>query len=218
MANKPKHGMSGTPTYRTWVSMIRRCTDPRTPGFKNYGGRGITVSKRWRSKFENFVEDMGVRPAGKTLERINNNAGYMKSNCRWATRAEQSVNRRSNRLLTFRNKTQPMSVWARELNISYQTVFNRKMHGWSDERALSTPSDARERLVTVQGVTMSVTEWAEIKGIDSHVILGRLKWEWSPEDAVNTGVGKHGRSRHVLTVSVVDEHIVGVVEQVGVMV
>ena len=221
MANTLKHWMYGTPTYhtyQTWTNMIQRCTNPLARGFKNYGGRGITVCKRWRKKFSNFLKDMGVRPASKTLERINNNAGYTKANCRWATRAEQSVNRRSNRLLTFRNKTQPMSVWAKELNINYQTVFNRKTYGWSDERALSTPGDARERLVTVQGVTMSITEWAEIKGIDSHVILGRLRWRWSPEDAVNTGVGKRRRFRHVRNVNVVDEHIVGVAEQVGVMV
>jgi hypothetical protein len=122
--------------------MRQRCTHPFARGYKNYGARGITVCKRWRESFENFVKDMGIRPPGMTIERINNDAGYTKANCRWATRAEQSVNRRNNRLLTFRNKTQPMSVWAKELNISCQTLFNRKKLGWSDERALST-GDAR---------------------------------------------------------------------------
>jgi hypothetical protein len=142
MPNKLKHEMKGTPTYWTWMNMRQRCTHPFARSYKNYGGRGITVCKRWR-KFENFLKDMGVRPPGKTIERINNDAGYTKANCRWATRAEQSVNRRNNRLLTFRNKTQPMSVWAKELNIRYQTVFNRKKLGWSDERALSMTGDAR---------------------------------------------------------------------------
>ena len=217
MAHKIKHGMSGTPTYLTWRHMIRRCTNPSDPGFKNYGGRGITVCKRWR-KFGNFLKDMGVRPEGKTIERINNNAGYTKTNCRWATRAEQAMNQRSNRLLTHQNKTQPASAWAREVKINYHTLLGRKMYGWSDERTLSTTGDGRERLLTIQGVTMSVTKWAEIKGIAGSVLSGRLYLGWSPEDAVNTAIGRRRIILRVLTVSVVDEHIVGVAEQVGVMV
>ncbi len=200
MPSKLERELHETPTYWTWMNMRQRCTHPFARSFKNYGGRGITVCKRWRESFENFVKDMGVRPPGMTIERINNNAGYMKSNCRWATRAEQSVNRRNNRLLTFRNKTQPMSVWAKELNICYQTVFNRKKRGLSDARALSTTGttcDPRKRFLTVQGVFRSVARWAEIKGIDSHLILERLEWGWSPEDAVNTGVEKKRTFRHV---------------------
>ena len=215
MVNKPKHEMYGTPTYRSWMSMIQRCTSPSARSYENYGARGIKVCKRWLHKFDYFFEDMGVRLKGKTLERINNNGGYTKANCRWATRAEQSVNRRSNRLLTFRNKTQPMSVWSKELNISYSTLVGRKTHGWSDERALSTPGDARERLLTAQDVTMSVKKWAATKGINSPAILGRLKGGWSPEDAVNTGVAKQ-RFCHVRNVNVVAERV-GVSEQVGVM-
>ena len=193
MPSKLERELHGTPTYWTWMNMRQRCTHPFARSFKNYGGRGITVCKRWRESFENFVKDMGVRPPGMTIERINNNVGYTKANCRWATRAEQSVNRRRNRLLTFRNKTQPMSVWAKELGISYQTVVNRKNHGWSDERALSAKGDGRERLLTIQGVTMSVKKWAEIKGIDSSAILGRLELGWPPEDAVNIPVGEAWR-------------------------
>ena len=197
MANKLKHWMYGTPThhtYQTWTNMIQRCTNPLAWGFKNYGGRGITVCKRWL-KFENFLKDMGVRPEGKTIERINNNAGYTKSNCRWATTAEQSVNRRNNRPLTFESKTQPMSVWAKELNIRYETLAVRKHRGWSDERALSTAEGGGELLLTIQGVTRNVTEWARIKGIDICAVLGRLNRGWSPEDAVNTAVVKQQRFR-----------------------
>lgn len=76
--------------------MIARCTDPRVNGFAYYGGRGIAVCERWAS-FENFLADMGGRPEGKTLDRIDNDRGYEPINCRWATNAEQRANRRDSR-------------------------------------------------------------------------------------------------------------------------
>jgi len=80
-------------SYNSWASMIQRCTNPRYPRYKDYGGRGIKVCKRWL-KFIEFYKDMGDRPEGKTLERINNWKGYTKSNCTWSTPKEQAQNRR----------------------------------------------------------------------------------------------------------------------------
>ena len=91
------HGMSRSNEYRVWDSMIRRCHSPSHYAFKDYGARGITVCDKWKN-FEGFIEDMGFQPEGLSIERINNDLGYSKENCKWATVTEQARNRRSTKL------------------------------------------------------------------------------------------------------------------------
>lgn len=88
------HGLSKSPEYRSWYSMKERCLNKKHPWYKYYGGRGITICKRWMS-FENFIADMGSRPPGHTLDRIDCNKSYYPENCRWATVAQQNSNRRN---------------------------------------------------------------------------------------------------------------------------
>lgn len=131
-----RHGKSDTIEYRTWAAMIQRCTNVNDPRYVNYGGRGITFDPAWRF-FENFYKDMGDKPVGTSLERINNNGNYEKSNCRWATVKEQSRNRRSNVSLTFKGKTKLIVEWAELYKIHPNTLKARLLAGWAIERALT---------------------------------------------------------------------------------
>lgn len=92
--NNFRHGSSTTKTYNSWKAMLSRCTNPKSSRFKDYGGRGITVCERWLESFENFLEDMGEKPEGTTLDRIDPDGNYHKENCRWADATEQNYNRR----------------------------------------------------------------------------------------------------------------------------
>lgn len=121
-------------TYKTWKGMLQRCRGKHS----NYGGRGIIVCKRWK-KYENFLQDMGERPEGLTLDRIDNNGNYCPENCRWANKSVQANNTSKTVFLTFRDKTLSISQWAEKMEINYTTLHNRLyIHHWSIEKALMT--------------------------------------------------------------------------------
>lgn len=133
------HGQSGTPEYDSWRDMRRRCLDPESQYYGNYGGRGITICPEW-ADFLVFLNDVGKRPGvGYTLERRDNNGNYGPDNCYWATRAEQARNKRNNVWLTFRGRTMVITDWASETGIGDGTLRWRYRRGWTDERILTTP-------------------------------------------------------------------------------
>lgn len=132
-------------TYRSWNSMIQRCINPKDTAYRNYGGRGITVCKRWR-KFENFLEDMGVLPEGHQIDRINNDMNYCKANCRWVTSKINNRHKRNNLYFIYKNKTQLLIEWAEEVGIPYDTLWNRIFRlSWPIDKALTTPVQKRRR-------------------------------------------------------------------------
>lgn len=137
-----KHGMYGTPIYRTWQRIKRRClSDPdKNDHFEDYAGRGISIYGDWTHSFEAFFAHVSQLPhfgeEGMTLDRINNDGNYEPGNVRWATTIEQGRNKRSNRLLTIEGKTQTVAAWIEELQLNKATVQWRLRQGWSPERAL----------------------------------------------------------------------------------
>jgi hypothetical protein len=133
------HGMTNTPEYRSWSSMNSRCSNPKDSNYPAYGGRGITVCDQWSNSFEIFYHDMGLKPTPEhSIDRKENDKGYYKENCRWATRTEQQNNRECNRYYNFNNEQLTLPEIARLLNINVETLRSRLNRGMSEERAFSS--------------------------------------------------------------------------------
>jgi len=124
-----------TKEYSTWLNMLKRCRDAKSTYYYCYGGRGITVCKRWEI-FENFYADMGDKPPGSTIERIDNDGNYEPGNCRWATQAEQSMNRRVTVYLELNGLRLTMVEWAKKLQMKYGTLNMRHFRGLSTKEIL----------------------------------------------------------------------------------
>lgn len=138
------HGYTATPTHKTWLNMKNRCLNPNATGFRHYGGRGIKMCDRWL-KFSNFLADMGEKPPGLTLERINVDGDYSLKNCKWATIEEQSRNTTRNRFITFEEETRTLKDWAKINNINYSTIRHRLNSGWSVEKTLTVPARTKAK-------------------------------------------------------------------------
>ncbi len=127
---------SGTPTYHSWADMRRRCLNPEYAKYHNHGGRGISIDPNWVDNYDQFVADMGFRPKGLTLERKDNEGNYTPDNCIWATYAQQNRNRRGNNKITFQEKTQTITDWAKEVGLSVRAIQSRVDQGMPLERVL----------------------------------------------------------------------------------
>jgi hypothetical protein len=141
--HKIKHGMCGTRTYNIWHLMIQRCCNQKATHYEYYGGRGIVCCEEWKT-FANFFRDMGECPKGLTLDRIDNNQGYSKGNCRWATRTDQQNNMRNNRLLMQNGIAKTASQWAKEKGINRSTLQKRIDNGLPDEACLSVAENTQK--------------------------------------------------------------------------
>jgi hypothetical protein len=149
---KTRHGMSpcgipgkkrANPTYTTWQSMKDRCLNPNSVTFDRYGGRGITVCERWLHSFENFLADMGERPAGMQLDRIDNDGHYEPRNCRWVTKRDNARNRKSCLFIVIDGKKLTAVEWSDITGVPADVIYNRIRHGWDPVRAATETVDAR---------------------------------------------------------------------------
>lgn len=122
-------------TYTTWAMMKNRCKNKNAPNYPRYGGRGITYCERWE-QFENFLEDMGDRPEGKTLDRIDTNSNYCPENCKWSSVKEQQRNTRTTKFFTYNGETKCLSEWSEILGIKKATLIYRIKY-WPIDHAFS---------------------------------------------------------------------------------
>lgn len=131
------HGKSTSKAYSSWRSMMKRCYQESHTGFKDYGGKGITVCDSWHI-FENFYSDMGDPKEGMTIDRINNNGNYSPDNCKWSTKTEQNENRKVTKWLEMNGIKQTQAKWAAQLGM-YPSSLARRLTTMSVEEALTTP-------------------------------------------------------------------------------
>lgn len=180
------HLMTNTPTYGTWRGMLERCSNPNNRHWHIYGAKGITVCQRWQ-KFENFLADMGERPEGKTLDRIDNSKGYNVDNCRWATSSEQSRNTERNVWIEWDGKLKVLKDWAREMGLT-DSALSIRIERWGLERAMTvskmkngnsvlTDDDVLEmrKARAVRGYFWGAKKFAEEYGVTTSAVQNAVR-------------------------------------------
>lgn len=137
-----RHGMCYTRTYASWGAMKSRCLRPSNPSYPRYGGAGVVFCEEWDS-FDCFFADMGVRPAGTSLDRIDRGLPYSKDNCRWATPKEQARNKKDNYLVEWMGRVYCVSELAEAIGMNVMTLGTRFRRGWSTVDAITRPVQKR---------------------------------------------------------------------------
>jgi hypothetical protein len=136
--NYKKHGMSHSREYQSWHAMMDRCRNPNRINYNKYGGVGIGVCERWYD-FRNFYKDMGSRPEGTSIDRIDNNGNYEPNNCRWATTKQQNNNLSNNVIIFYQGETMCASDWSKRLGGCESVVASRLSRGWDIKKSVTTP-------------------------------------------------------------------------------
>jgi hypothetical protein len=168
--------------------MRKRCRNSKQRDFINYGGRGIGICKEWNS-FEVFIRDMGTRPQGTTIERVDNNSGYSPENCRWASRKVQNRNKRDTLRVLYNGELICARDLEEKLGLPPRRIDDRLRKGWTLERAIETKS-TRSRckdFIEFNGVRMSMEDWGRKLGFGRGAVKARiLRNGWTVEEALTT--------------------------------
>lgn len=210
------HGHSGkgrTKTYNTWAGMMGRGAWGCHPSYQSYGAKGIDVCDRWRN-FEFFLQDMGERPEGTSIDRIDNEKGYFPGNCRWATRLEQDLNTSRTIKVKHDGRLIPVYHLCNELNLSKTAIHSRATRrgndyvlalrsvgvdcDYPDNCKWTTPGGKQlkgNRFLTHDGVIKTVAEWSRITGINNNTLNTRIKMGWTDERILTCPV-RHISARH----------------------
>jgi hypothetical protein len=182
-----KHGMKHTRLYRIWGNIKSRCNNPNTTHYNSYGGRGISICKEWDNDFSAFMEwsiSNGYNDS-LTIDRIDQNGDYCPENCRWTSQKVQCNNFSRNKMITYLGKTQSLTMWCEELNLSYSMVKRRLAKGKSVEEAFEKPK-YQPKTLSFNDCTMTVKEWSIKTGIPERIIYERLRHNWPIERILNT--------------------------------
>ena len=161
--------------YNTWAQIKQRCTNPNNPQYRYYGGRGVTMCDRWLNSFEDFYADVGGRPAGMTLDRVDNNKGYELTNVRWATKSEQARNRRCVVTVSHDGKRMFLHEWADYLGVSHEVLKKRWQLGERPPKLLEPLRSRKHDIpITFKGKSKTMKEWASYLGVKYTTLLYRI--------------------------------------------
>lgn len=175
------HNCNNHPLYHTWWSMVQRCHNEKHHNYSRYGKRGISVCSEWRSspeKFIEWVESIGGKPVGTTLDRIKNNLGYSPDNCRFVSMKIQSNNRSTNKMYTINEETKTFTQWCEYYKIEDHVVWERiKKLKWDIEKAFITPvgiHGSTGKQIEIDGQYKSISQWCKIHGISRSTAYKRI--------------------------------------------
>lgn len=196
------HDMSKTKTYTSWISMRRRCNDPKEPHFWRYGAMGINVCDEWNNSFEAFFRDMGERPKNTTIDRIDNSKGYFKGNCRWASPKLQTLNRGATVWLEYRGEVLCLADMAKKYNLTSAIIRNRLKKGMTTEQAIETPHQKLMFEIIKDSKSYKLYDFMKEFGL-SRTSLGRKRSEgMTMQEAINYYLDRKG---HNFTVEVIEK-------------
>lgn len=179
------HGLTNAPEYNIWRHMRDRCLNKKNKNYHRYGGRGISICDEWIESFEAFYRDVGARPGpGYSIDRINNDKGYNKENCKWSTKEEQANNRSTSVYYKHNGVSRTLAGWCRELKLDYSLVRCRISSGWSFERAIAEPTNGA-RLYKFNGEEKSIKLWCEKLNLKYATVTARIsRYSYTFEEAI----------------------------------